>query len=85
MGYYTFAYRPDVYPFSDPENTATLPANGNFKPNPIDEYLLYWRLKPNHQSDQDKPDVLERNIRLRNALTHVCIDIDNLYLVGDSA
>lgn len=63
---YIIAYRPDVNPFNhEPDPDAQyIP-----KANPIDSFLLSWRLKRHNMPASD--DVLLRKDRIRNAFTQV--------------
>lgn len=65
--YYVLAYRPDVHPFECYELNTTLNDWGP-KSNPIDEYLLFWRLRSNSELNESG---IKNRVGMRSALEHV--------------
>ena len=69
---YVFVYHPDATSAAEREGVKHKHPS---KINPIDEYILYWRLGANREI-RGIERWGEQGLRVKNALTHVCFRSD---------
>ncbi|KAF2828419.1 hypothetical protein CC86DRAFT_380367 [Ophiobolus disseminans] len=87
IAYYCCAYRPDVDPFhqaGEPRDQGKgKTPNASFRTNPIDDYILCWRIKPHHpniHASRNQPESA-RHSRIQKAFINCMLLMSDFQLI----